>query len=254
MIKNNAGIPMEHPNLDITKLARQETLPDIPRKIRWKARFFGKQVISDYLWNYYERESEMRVPFYLPYIYVKENFDYLRRYGRIPRNQISLVLIDGNDERIDYFLFEFLQELNFLTIVTDRKEYFEGLQERAFQELGLIIDLIRPWEEKNLCGNLVWDFTENLQRSDCYPDGSICFMPHKKEWKIRETLKSCGKITAAVVKNVETNGECIFPDLAETLLVPRNFPFRKSRCEELQKWCKKQKWNVKMRAWSLEKP
>lgn len=65
--------------MDIVKLARPETLPEIPRKIRWKARFFGKQILLQYLKDYYERESMERVPFYLPYIYIKENFDYLRR-------------------------------------------------------------------------------------------------------------------------------------------------------------------------------
>ena len=239
---------MEHLRLEIVKLARAETMPEIPRKIRWRAKLFGRHQIEAYLRAYYERESRHRVPFYLPNIYMRESFDYLRRYAAIPRNQISMVLIDGSDERIDAFLYEFLGELNFLTIVTDRKEYFESLQERAFQELGLIIDLVRPWEEKNLRGNMVWDFTEILQSTDCYPQGSICFMPHKKEWKIRELLSTCKNITAVWIKNVEIEDQCILPSLAETLLVPEKFPFRKSRCEDLRQWCKIQKWVVKLKA------
>lgn len=245
---------MERSKKEITKFARPETIPQVPRKIRWKARFFGKQMISQYLWNYYERESEKRVPFYLPYIYMRENFDYLRRYAKIPKHQISMVLIDGNDARTDYFLLELLEELNFLTIVTERKAYFESLQERAFQELGLLIDLVLPWEEKNLRGNLVWDFTESLQRADCYPGGSICFMPHKKQWKIQEILKECEDVKAVSVKCVEIKEESMLPSLAETLLVAEKFPFRKSRCEELKLWCKERKWNVKLKAQSLEKP
>jgi len=165
-----------------------------------------------------------------------------------------MVLIDGLDERIDYFLFEFLEKLNYLTIVTERKEYFEGLQERAFQELGLLIDLVRPWEEKNLQGNMVWDFTSQLQRGDCYPEGSICFMPHKKEWKIREQFSECRDVTVVTVKNVEIKEQCMLPTLAETMLVPKNFPFRKSRLEELRRWCKNEKWKVKLKARTLEKP
>ena len=132
----------------IMELARTETLPEVPVKIRWKARIFGKPIIKTYYQEYYERESVRRVPFYLPYLFMQEHFDYLRRYGKIPRHQISMVLIDGMDERIDYFLYEFLEKLNYLTIVTERKEYFEGLQERAFQELGLLIDLERPWKRR----------------------------------------------------------------------------------------------------------
>lgn len=235
-------------------IARPETKPEIPRRVRWKANFFGKHYLSEYLWNYYRKESESRIPFYLPYIYMKENFGYLRRYGKIPRKQINMVLIDGDDGRIDYFLYEFLEELNYLTIITDRKKYFEGLQERAFQELGLLIDLVLPWEEKNLRGNLVWDFSDKLQKSDCYPAGSICFMPHKKEWKIRELLGSCPEIIVVSVTKVIIGENCVLPSMAESLLVPAKFPFRKSRCDALRQWCRAQKWQMKMTAQSGEKP
>lgn len=245
---------MEHFTAEFLNEARAETKPEIPGKLLWKAKFFGKHKIIEYLTNYYEREAGNRVPFYLPYVYMKENFDYLRRYAGVPKHQISMVLIDGNDERIDYFLTEFVGELNFLTIVTDRKEYFESLQERAFQELGLLIELVYPWEEKTLQGNMVWDFTKNLQSTDCYPKGSICFMPHKKQWKILELLRTCDEITTVFVKCVEISEICILPSVAETLLVPPHFPFRKSRCEELKKWCKMRKWNIKLLARTLDKP
>ena len=254
LLKNCAGEPMDSFISNIMESARPETLPEVPGKIRWKARFLGKHIIKMYYQEYYERESVRRIPFYLPYLFMQEHFDYLRRYGKIPRHQISMVLIDGLDERIDYFLFEFLEKLNYLTIVTERKEYFEGLQERAFQELGLLIDLVRPWEEKNLQGNMVWDFTSQLQRGDCYPEGSICFMPHKKEWKIREQFSECRDVTVVTVKNVEIKEQCMLPTLAETMLVPKNFPFRKSRLEELRRWCKNEKWKVKLKARTLEKP
>ncbi len=239
---------MEQYKKTILENAREETFPELPRKLRFRAKFFGKKILESYLWDYYERESEKRIPFYLPYIYMKEQFAYLRRYGNIARHQISMVLIDGNDERTDYFLCEFLEELNYLTIVTERKEYFEGLQERAFQELGLLIDLVRTWEVKNLRGNLVWDFTKEMQPPDCYPKGSICFAPHKKDWKLQELLRNCPEVTVVSLKNVEIKNWCIPLNLAETLLVPERFPFRKSRCEELREWCKEQKWNIRLRA------
>ena len=42
--------------------------------------------------------------------------------------------------------------------------------------------------------------------------------------------------------------------LAETMLVPKRFPFRQSRCEELRKWCKMSNWKVKLKARTLENP
>lgn len=244
---------MEIPNEKLLANARKETLPDIPAKIRRKAKIFGKRMISDYIGNYYKRESEGRIPFYLPYIYMRENFSYLRRYVRLPKSRILLVLIDGGDERTDYFLEAFLGELNFLTIVTERKKYFESLQERAFRELGLIIELVYPWETGRIQGNMVWDFTKNIQCTGCYPKGSICFVPHKKEWKLKELLKTCEDLTVVSLKYVKIGELCISPSMAETLLVPADFPFRKSRLEDLQSWCGKQKWSIKMRARSIEK-
>lgn len=239
---------------ELLKIARPETRPKLPGKIRWKAKFFGNQKVLDYIWNYYERESEYRVPFYLPYIYMKECLAYLRRYTKIPKKQMNIVLIDDGDYRTDYFLNEFLEEFNYLTIVTDRKEYFEGLQERAFQELGLLIDLMIPWEEKNLRGNIVWDFTEAIQKSDCYPDRSICFVPHKKEWKIKDLLQNGQEIIAVSLKCVEISNESISPALAESLLVPWGVTFRKSRCEDLNRWCKMKNLKLKLKAETLEKP
>ena len=245
---------MRHFQKEILKSARSETLPELPKKLRWRSRFFGKQIITEYLWNYYERESADRIPFYLPYIYMKECFDYLRRYGKIPKKQINMVLIDDGDSRIDYFLMNYLGELNYVTIVTDRMEYFEGLQERAFQELGLLIDLVHSWEEKELQGNLVWDFSYKLQTADCYPKGSICFLPHKKEWKVKEVRESSSQITVVTISSVSVNGELLVPLFAESLLVPSNFPFRESRCEELRKWCNEQKWQLKIKVQKPENP
>lgn len=233
--------------------ARKETLPKIPLKVRRKAKIFGKSMISDYIGNYYKRESEGRIPFYLPYIYMQENFAYLRRYAGIPQSRILPVLIDGGDERTDYFLETFLGKLNFLTIVTERKKYFESLQERAFQELGLIIELVQPWEGTNISGNMVWDFTKNIQCGGCYPKGSICFAPHKKEWKLKELVKTREDLTVVSLKYVKIKELCLSPSLGEALLVPANFPFRKSRLEELQGWCRQQKWSVKMKVWNLRK-
>lgn len=238
----------------LPELVREETLPEIPKKIRWRARFFGKGQLWEYIRNYYEEESVRRVPFYLPYIYMKEAFRYLCRYAEIPKKQVSMVLIDGGDARTDYFLYEFLGELNYLTIVTERSVYFEGLQERAFQELGLLIDLVLPWEEKHLQGNLVWDFTEELQKTDCYPSECICFVPHKKEWKIKELLRECPFVTAVSIKEVENRQLSIRPSLAECFMVPAGFPFRKSRCEELKHWCRQKRWSVKMKVRTPEKP
>ncbi len=230
----------------LPKLARKETLPEIPRKLRWKSKFFGKDRTIEYIAAYYQEESAGRVPFYLPYIYMKEIFRYLCQCGGFRKKQADLVLIDGGDARIDYFLCEFLEDVNYLTIITERKVYFESLQERAFQELGLLIDLYQPWEEKHLKGNMVWDFSEQLQRTDCYPEGAVCFAPHKKSWKQKELLKDSRNLIPVSLKSIKAGNLILSPSLAESLLIPRGFPFRESRCKELKKWCSYGRWSIQI--------
>ena len=240
--------------IELLEIARPETRPKLNWKVRWKAKLFGKQKILEYLWNYYERESEHRLPFYIPYIYMRECFEYLRRYAKIPKNKICMIIIDDGDYRTEYFLNEFLESLNYLTIITNRREYFERLQETAFQEMGLLIDLVLPWEEKSLQGNLVWDFTESIQKSDCYPDGSICFVPHKKKWKVKDLLDSTKNVTAVSVKSIGYKEFDMVPEFAESLLVPWGVTFRKSRCEDLKQWCERKHLKLKLKAETLGKP
>lgn len=243
---------MEYIEKEVLKYARPETKPIIPRKIRWKAKAFGNVHCMNYLWDYYKRESEDRVPFYLPSVFLKECMEYLCRYGKIPRREMDVILIDGGDFRIDEFLKEYLEDFHYVTIVTDRKEYFTGLQERAFSESGILIDLVHSWEEKRLQGNLVWDFSEKLQRQDCYPEGSICFLPCKKEWKQKEVLRAGHNLTVVSIKEVEAKGIKMLPSLAESLIVPKGISFRPSRCKKLREWCKIQKWTLRLKAQTLK--
>lgn len=235
---------MEHYQKELLAQIRPETRPVLPGKVRFRARIFGKQKALEYIGNYYERESAGRIPFYLPYIYRRELFDHMRRLAKIPKSRVGLVLIDGEDARTDFLLYEFLDNVNYLTIITERMAYFTDLQERAFQELGLLVDLVKPWEEKQLEGNLVWDLTENIQKADCYPPGSIALMAHKKLWKVREQVKMCENITAVYIRAVNAGKIEVSPAMAECFLVPGNFPFRESRCLELERWCRQKKWAV----------
>ncbi len=218
-------------------LAQKDTLPEIPWKIRWKSRFFGNETVVNYLWDYYTGEAEGRIPFYLPYIYRREGYDYLRRSAGLAKKEVTLILIDNGDARTDYLLCEFLEELNYLTIVTERREYFSGFADRAFQELGLLVDLYLPWQAKQLNGNLVWDLTAAVQTPGCYPEGSVCLIPHKTRQQKQELESLCRKCTFLMLQSCRSSGTLIPASLAETLLVPPYLPFRAGRCEMLKEKC-----------------
>ena len=110
-----------------------------------------------------------------------------------------------------------------------------------------MVDFVHSWEEKQLTGNLVWDFSEMIQKSDCYPEGSVCFLPYKMEWKQNEIQSSVPNITIVKIQCVKANGMELSPGLAESMLVPSDITFRASRCEMLRKWCEKQKWRIKLK-------
>lgn len=219
---------------EILKMAEKDTLPKLPKKF-WKfQRWFSQEYFWEYLWNYYMEESKGRRPFYLPYLYLREEQDFLRRTGQMALEEIHLVIIDSEDERCGYLLQELLWKLNYLTILTNRKKYFEGLKNRAFQEMGLIIELYYPWQEKHVYGNLIWDLTDKLQPKDCYPSGSICFMPHKSQVQKEILGEQCPDTRFFLMPDILWRDQKLTANFAEALSVPCYFPFRESRCEDLK--------------------
>ena len=76
----------------------------------------------------------------------------------------------------------------------------------------------------------------------------------QKEWKVKDLLESVPNITAVSLKCIEAAGEYIAPAFAESLLIPWGMTFRKSRCEEVKRWCKMKNLKLKLKAEPLEKP
>lgn len=100
-------------------------------------------------------------------------FMQLLRERKIPKKEMKLVCMDRPDLDILGLLEKWETDLNFLTIVTDRPEYYREFADRLFEETGLLVSFfVRPLSQQ-LYGNLVLDFGRSGEREYLYyPKGA----------------------------------------------------------------------------------
>ena len=89
-------------------------------------------------------------------------FQFLKE-NQIEKKDARFVIIDPGDKRVEMILEVVLEYANYLTIVTNRKEYFKNAVDFIYEELGLIVQIQSKLTQKNIGGNVVI----NLDR-DCY--------------------------------------------------------------------------------------
>lgn len=102
-------------------------------------------------------------------------FMQLLRERKIPKKEMRLVCMDRPELDILGLLEKWKADLNFLTIVTDRPEYYTEFADRLFEETGLLVSFFgRPLSQK-LDGNLVLDFGRSGEKDYLYypPEASV---------------------------------------------------------------------------------
>lgn len=124
---------------------------------------------------------------------------------KIPMEKIHLEIIDEETENYSLFetvdsldvLWQIAPELNFLSIYTDRPEYFKDLVAQMYDENGLLINIFskKMWrryhEKTNKVDNyfLALDFEWiEVQNRLCVAEGQNYIPIHKKPWKMAENL------------------------------------------------------------------
>ncbi len=131
-----------------------------------------------------------------PFImYMRPVLEQILKKRGIPCQKLELVIIDAEHDRdeddndIENVLYELVQQLNYLMLVTDRPEKYEDFMDMAYEENGLIVQRISKTAGKHARGNLVMDFerstgicTENMK-------SGIVYLPvYKRPWEIGENL------------------------------------------------------------------
>lgn len=92
---------------------------------------------------------------FLMFLYLKEVLEIARKRHYISRKRMKVLVIDSEDQKIEYLLDEIGEDLNYLTIVTKRREYFMDYVEKVYQETGLLISLISKPLSSPVDGNVI---------------------------------------------------------------------------------------------------
>lgn len=75
----------------------------------------------------------------IPYLYLDEIIRLVRKVHKIPEKDMRLKIIDSNSIDLEEILVPIIDNLNYLTIITEREEKIEALAEKIYEETGLLI-------------------------------------------------------------------------------------------------------------------
>jgi len=88
---------------------------------------------------------------------------YFRRKEGIPKKNLELTVIDTEEQpawKVEQVLEELVPEVRLLYFLTDREEYFEGMQEEVFEATGLLMVFYSLDRGAAFPGNLVLDLRD----------------------------------------------------------------------------------------------
>lgn len=97
----------------------------------------------------------------MDYILFPQIFAEIIKKYKITCKYLKLIIIDSGDELVEYLLAILIPYMNYLTIVTDRSEYFTPLIDWVYEEEGLTIELIKPPLKEEIQGQLIIDMKRN---------------------------------------------------------------------------------------------
>lgn len=160
----------------------------------------------------------------------------------IDRKEMRLTIIDSGDSKIDYILDLIIHDLNHLTIITQRAEYFKEYVDIIYDNTGLVIEVIAKIFEVESKSDLIIDMSKKRFH---YQNGVIIDMEsdivkrqyqysRKRDTCIIYDIKICSGIQ--VVDN-ELLGFFLLrnhPDI-QNFLEETNYNLRKNSLQEVSK-------------------
>lgn len=121
---------------------------------------------------------------------LKEMLEEIRVTKHIARKNMNIVLIDGNTALSDFVIADIYDELNYFTIVTERREYFEAKTEEIFEETGLAAVILDYPVTSVIAGNIILDLrTENGFQVALFNKGSIYISLYRMDFHILSHLE-----------------------------------------------------------------
>jgi hypothetical protein len=153
----------------------------------------------------------------------------------ISYKHLKLVIIDSEDYKMEYLLELFVKDLNFLTIVTNRVEYFEEIQQMIYDTTGLVIDVVSNPVKDPIDGDIIIDASQKINKNYNYfnKNAVVIDLEANKEklqylYSRRKDLKVIYDIVLSVQGTI-VNNEMFFIFMKAKSVVFCNFVRRNSR-------------------------
>lgn len=169
--------------------------------------------------------SEMAPTWIIRYIMFRNIYEETIRLSNIKRQDVRLVIIDEESRKIEYIVESVMEELNYLTILTHRPERFQLLQQKVYEETGLVIDVVDKESMVSLQGNLVVDLChEGVFTYSCFsPDTYVIEMTgSEKKMALVKELQVKQKVLESV--DVLFGRDQLQLDMASRIMCYCNWP------------------------------
>lgn len=201
---------------DLT-LSKKEFVQEYIQKVIVKLNLFQPHYCEEL--REYLKEDRRDNAWIMKYIVFSELYKQVVEEYQMDQKEINLVLIDSGDRKIQLLLENLVEDLNHLTIITEREVHFEKFVDAVYNETGLMVELIPPPIIEPLKGNLIVDASLNSCKMYRYfeKDAIVIDMTSNIEKLLylygrRKDLK--------IIRDVEVSmqGEVVMKDLAAEVL------------------------------------
>lgn len=125
----------------------------------------------------------------IKFLYLRELVEIARDKLRVKEKDMKLVIIDSHDKRIEHVLEQFINNLNYLTIITNREEYFTGFRDMIYDTTGLVVEFEELPLRNHIDGNIIIDLdSESYKNYNFFPYG-CCVIDVNSTAKKRQYLQ-----------------------------------------------------------------
>lgn len=127
-----------------------------------------KNVYSSHYLKKYIQQEKVSYQSLLKYIMLDQIIVKVLKDHNTTWKNTKLVIIDSEDGKMDYLLELFVENLNYLTIITKREEYFKEIKEIIYLNTGLVIEIIDNPTKESINGNIIIDANKDICKNYSY--------------------------------------------------------------------------------------
>jgi CBS domain-containing protein len=136
-----------------------------------------------------DNERSERERTLIKFLYLARLVNIVRDRLHIEEKDMKLVVIDSKDKRIEHVLEQFISNLNYLTIITNREEYFTGFRDMIYDTTGLVVECEELPLKSHIEGNIIIDLdSESYKNYNFFPYGA-CVIDVNSSSKKRQYLQ-----------------------------------------------------------------